>query len=230
MLPVFNIMGKPKLIKDLGTMFPKLSSKERKHYAIFECPYCKKHFETQIRSVEDGHTKSCGCSTKIMMGDNSRTHGLSQTRLHKIYTLMIQRCYNKNNTGYVIYGDRGIAVCEEWRNSLVCFYEWAINNGYSKKLQIDRINNDGPYSPENCRWTSRSVNCQNSRLIRSVNTSGYRGVTKYKDGGWIARIGLKRIRYYLGCFSTPKQAAQAYNDFIITNKTYHPLNIINDEH
>lgn len=105
--------------------------------------------------------KSCGCL-------RPKFHHKSYTRLYRIYTGMKQRCSNKNLPAYKDYGGRGINVCDEWNNSFEPFYDWAIENGYADNLYIDRIDNDGNYSPDNCRWTdmrAQSINRRNTRMV-----------------------------------------------------------------
>ena len=89
---------------------------------------------------------------------------------------MKKRCSDKTLESYKNYGGRGIVVCKEWKNSFEVFRDWAIENGYSKELTIDRENNDGNYEPSNCRWTNRNIQARNTKKIKSNNTSGYRGV------------------------------------------------------
>ena len=99
-------------------------------------------------------------------------HGLSRTPLHRVWRLMKTRCYNPHHDRYKDYGGRGITVCDEWRENFIAFYEWSISNGYSQGLQIDRINNDGPYAPDNCRWTTRKVQANNRRTNHPITFMG----------------------------------------------------------
>ncbi len=125
--------------------------------------------------LRSGHTKSCGCLHLEKMKDVKTTHGKSSSRLYHIWQNMRARCNRPSSQFYSCYGGRGITVCEEWRNSFETFYEWAMANGYSDDLTIDRINNDGNYEPSNCRWATQERQNRNTRknVFLSVN-----GITK----------------------------------------------------
>lgn len=214
-----------KIIKDLGMMYPNKNSKTKRHFAIYECPLCFKHFKTKIYNVKIKKTKSCGCLKPISTAKRAKTHGLSKTRIYRIYCKMKERCYNKNNVMYKNYGAKEIKIYEDWLDNFIKFYNWSINNGYNKNLVIDRIDNDGDYCPENCRWVDVCISAQNRRIPKN-NKSGYKGVRLRKDGRWASIIGFKNQTYFLGYYSTAKEAAIKYNNFIINNKTNHVLNYI----
>lgn len=130
----------------------------------------------QTGNLTNGHTQSCGC----YQSDSKRTHGINATkdgkRISGIYSAMKARCYRPSCNGYENYGGRGIKVCNEWlskpndpmNTGLVNFYNWAISNGYKDGLTLDRIDNDGPYAPWNCRWVTSKDQSNNKRYNRYV--------------------------------------------------------------
>lgn len=158
---------------------------------------------------------------------NAVKHGLSKSKLYGIYSTIKTRCKNPNSKSFKNYGLIGISICPNWDNDFLAFYNWATSSGYEPGLEIDRINSNEGYSPANCRWVKPIINRQNKKLIGIKNTSGYRGVSYHKNK-WHAYITNNYKRIILGKFSTAKEAAITYNQFVIQNKTFHPLNIIND--
>lgn len=125
---------------------------------------CGKEKIISSQSLKKGLTVSCGCYHR----ENHRKHSMSQTRLFSIWHKMKERCYNENHVQYHRYGGRGITVCDEWKDNSKAFFDWALSSGYSKDLTLDRIDNDGNYSPDNCKWSTAKEqmnNRSNNRLI-----------------------------------------------------------------
>lgn len=167
-------------------------SKSRKSYPGYLCQ-CKCG-NTKIVKKSDflnQKVKSCGCLVREFnrgkIGNNygsfKRSNNNSQNklpkykRLHSIWKNMKQRCLNQNFPKYKDYGERGISVCSEWagKNGFMNFYHWAMNNGYSDELTLDRKDNDKGYSPDNCRWVNDEVQRSNKRTNVYIS---YGGVTK----------------------------------------------------
>lgn len=135
----------------------------RKTYWICQCS-CGNMKSVRSDSLQNGAIKSCGCLKKETDAINlvkNHSHKMSGSRLYGIWQGMKGRCNNPNDARYDRYGGRGIVVCEEWQNSFENFYNWAIQNGYSDELTIDRKDNDGNYEPGNCRWSSNQEQCNN---------------------------------------------------------------------
>ena len=100
------------------------------------------------------------------MGNSIRTtHGESRTRIYRTWSNMLLRCFNEKTINYARYGGRGITVCDEWKE-YIPFRDWALVNGYTDSLQIDRIDNNNGYYPANCRWVTVSENAKNRRTWR----------------------------------------------------------------
>lgn len=119
-----------------------------------------------------GKTKSCGCIRKEKSKERGLAnikHNKTNTRLYKIWSGMKSRCYYIKNIAYKDYGGRGIKIYDEWKKDFVNFYNWAINNGYNDNLTIDRIDVNGNYEPNNCRWVTIKVqenNRRNNKIIK----------------------------------------------------------------
>jgi hypothetical protein len=209
----------PILVENLGMMFATESSKERKRFGVYKCGFCGNEFKSQVYHINNGGIKSCGCYQKRRASETHKTHGLTGTRLYRIWSNIKDRTLNPKNKKYSDYGGRGITICEEWKNDFMSFYNWAMSNGYeeNKGLSIDRIDNDGNYCPENCRWTTQTIQSRNTRIQKN-NTSGYRGVNYRKSTGkYQVEITVNNKKIHLGTFPTAVEGAIAYNNYIIEN-------------
>lgn len=141
-----------------------------KGYAVWVC-LCECGEFTHVRSdkLKSGNTRSCGCLSVDTFGAKKIKHGLSSHKLYGVWRGMKQRCSDPFKQGYENYGGRGISVCDEWKADFKQFFDWCKNNGYEEGLQIDRIDNDGNYAPENCRFVTPSENKKNQ--FRKENKS-----------------------------------------------------------
>ena len=205
-----------------------LKSVDGKRFVAVRCS-CEKQTVKNVwlNSLKMGKSNSCGCiKEENSIGDRTRTHGLTRHPIYALFNKIIDRCENEKFSRYKDWGGRGIKICDEWRNDFQVFYNWCLNNGWKKGLQIDRINNDGSYSPDNCRFLNNQDNSFNQRLIKTNNTSGYRGVSFQNQTGYYGayvRFNGATI-FYVGKFSDAKSAALARDKFIIKNNLPHKLN------
>lgn len=184
--------------------------KNRHYHWICLCD-CGTHKTINGEILKRGESLSCGCYHKEMMTELGKKtiHGQSRTRLYKIYKGIRDRCLNKSSLLYERYGAKGISLCDEWMD-FDAFYEWSRINGYADNLTIDRIDNDKGYHPDNCRWTTHSIQGQNRKTCLTVDQ-------------------VKEIKKLLSCGVTYKEIAKRFNRAVETigriNRKIHWSNV-----
>lgn len=150
---------------------------DKHHHAMWKCKCdCGNIATVASNSLKRGLTKSCGCLSNEYLHSakkGSLIHEKTGSRLYAVWCGMKQRCYDKNSDHYYRYGGRGITVCDEWLYSFSAFEKWALENGYDEfakqgECTIDRIDNDGNYCPENCRFVSMKVQYYNRNVPKSM--------------------------------------------------------------
>lgn len=158
-----------RVIKKLyGQRFGRLTAIEPVGYAaskrikwLCRCD-CGNETEVASDKLISGHTRSCGCIiSDLLTARNKASIKPRNERLYRIYYGMMSRCFNVKCDAYRRYGARGITVCPEWKGHFYDFEKWALSHGYDNSLTIDRIDNDGNYEPDNCRWTTMKVQSNN---------------------------------------------------------------------
>lgn len=205
--------------KDLGRM-QKDGGKRVAHYCICQCA-CGRLTEVDLSSLRSGNTKSCGHCTSS--GGNLRFG----RKLYTCYMDMRRRCYNAEAKNYRHYGGRGIQVCDEWMDpneGFENFCKWSMNNGFSEELSLDRIDNDGNYSPPNCRWATKRVQNINKNPSKK-NSSGYVGIRKHSSGvGWYGCVKINGKDFYTGYSKDLLEAVKMRNEYISRNHLENELN------
>lgn len=173
-----------KFIDLTGQKFGKLTVLKRiddhitkggQHFTMYLCKCdCGNEIKVLAHRLRQGKTQSCGClkkeAQKRLIKFNT-THNNSNTRLYRIWSHFKGRCNNPKDRAYEKYGGRGIKICEEWQE-FEPFYNWAMANGYNDTLTIDRIDVNGNYEPNNCRWTSYKTQARNRRITKTVFYNG----------------------------------------------------------
>lgn len=205
---VGEVHGKLTVIKDDLKMIGK------RRYVIVRCDCGSAPFEVRYDRIigEKQNTKSCGCWYDETRGVAATTHGMHKTRIYQSWQNMKDRCTNPKSARYGRYGGRGIRVCAEWLNSFEKFYE-DMSSGYADNLVLDRIDFNGNYCKENCRWVDDSVSNHNKSKRSDAQTSEFIGVYYDKRSNfWISRLNKNSEVVFYKKFKDELEAATAYDN------------------
>ena len=181
--------------------------RNRNHYYKCVCTCGKIGYVGKTNLVRGKSTACVNCGKiKALNGKEGR----DGTRLYRIYRNMKTRTSNPNSPRYNDYGGRGITICDEWLNDFDVFKSWAISNGYDNGKNIDRINNDMGYFPENCRWITAKENNNNRRTTRKITFNGE--TRSIKEWAEIINIAESTIRSRLNAGKSIAEALGQNND------------------
>lgn len=210
-----------KIIINSGDKFGRLTAIRKSHqdkyghvFWLCKCD-CGNETFAKPSSLKSGHKTSCGCLQKETLSNLNKTHGYSVSsgvdkNIYQIWKGMKARCYNQNNQMYHLYGGRGIGICHEWINDAKAFHDWALSNGYTRGLSIERIDVNSDYNPQNCKWipvSKQNLNKRNSIYLeiggkqkllvdvaREYNISYHTLYSRLKKGLQLKNILLKNKR------------------------------------
>lgn len=217
----FSILGLKRHRPDIGEKINRLTIKEKyikPHYnqmatfVLAECE-CGNKKEYLLKAITSGRTKSCGCYQSDLQRERAiernYKHGksdLANNRLYRIWCGMKARCYIKSARQYNDYGGRGITVCDEWRYDFKTFESWALSNGYTDNLTIDRKKVNEGYYPENCSWKTITDQAKNKRDSVHITAWGETKILSDWSKDPRCKIDMRMIKYRIDNGWSPENA------------------------
>jgi len=188
------------IVEYLGE-YIKDGTKLKSHYYKCKCNNCGKDTIVNrgnlLRAKKNDINIGCGCLMREAISKSNKTHGMTKSRIYQTFTDIKRRCYNSNTKAYKNYGGRGIIVCDEWLikegMGFMNFYNWAMENGYTDKLTIDRNNVNGNYEPNNCSWITMKEQENNRRNNKVIAINGI----EKNESKWAEEfnISVQLLRY-----------------------------------
>lgn len=213
-----NKYGRLTVIEDAPDKVYKNGAHDRVEKCLCDCGKIK---FVKLGQLKSGHTRSCGCYHDERCRERQITHGMTGTRLYRIWCMMKSRCSNPNMDYYYLYGGKGISVCDEWRNSFDSFSKWSIGHGYNDSLTIDRIDSNKDYCPENCRWVTFKKQANNTSRNHLLEYNG--GIYTLAELSEIVNIPYSTLRHRIydgmsvySAIEKPHRTSKKARDFLIT--------------
>lgn len=180
---------------------------------------CGVYKDVSSSNLSSGEVLSCGCLKKESWKSVITKHNLRRSPIYAVYHRMKGRCLNEKHPRYSYYGGRGIGICQRWLEpegvGFLNFVE-DMSPSYQEGFELDRTDNMGDYSPDNCRWVSNSINQANKRK-KLCTICKYKGVSLTRSGKYSARVSIKGRGIYVGVYNDERSAAEAYDNYIITH-------------
>jgi hypothetical protein len=186
-------MGSREVVDITGNKYGKLlvinrEGRNKSNKITWKCRCdCGKEVIVTGNNLKNGHTQSCGCLHKEADLRKAKRNNMSETKLGKAWYNMIYRATSPKNREAHRYLNRGITVCDEWRDSFESFVKWSMDNGYADNLSLDRINNNKGYSPDNCRWVNQLTQVRNRENTIYLEYKGEKKTLKE----WADILGIK---------------------------------------
>lgn len=218
-----NIIPSQTIYNNLKILSSAGKNKHGKPVVKCLCLLCGNTKTIVLSAVKNGYTKSCGCLSRTKARERASSHNMTGTKVYRAWKGMKQRCTNPNYSHYHRYGGRGISYSSDWELFENFFRD--MGQPPSSKHQLDRIDNDGNYCKNNCRWVLPKDNCNNRTLYH--NKTGYTGVSENtsKQGRYSAYFSVNRKHVHVGTFDSPELAYKARVEAIKNYNSEHGTNL-----